>query len=623
MQNKVKSGGKFKLTERNLKKEGRIRFWRRVATAIGFAAFLLTATPERVAATNDFPVFSTGAFDAAQNGALNGVGSDFNDSNGNAADSKRSARTSERVLFTKLGSNAEKTAQSRVKTPILTSKNAPEGDVSANEDGVAATSKTSFVGSFVSTVGALALTLGLFFAGVYLLKRLTPNRTAGASGALEIVETSPIGGNFQLLTIRWGKKLILVARSPNGVEPLSETSDPAEIAEILNAARLKGDGNGAFGRTNWTAALKAGISAKTTKTILIALASTGAFFVDVETRAAAFQQTQIEARTAPGGVSSESVSAVEPPSDRNKMEKSGKNSASESGETEPNVGSASLGVDAGGLDWIGSTETETEVGGDLTSGAKNNGENIDAAASDFAPNSLANGPSALFEPNGWLGPSGISASLKTALTLSILTLAPAILLMTTSFVRLSVVLAFLRQALGAGQVPSQQTTTALAIFLTLLIMAPVWTDVYNDAVAPYSNGEIDAAAAFERGQAPIRTFLARQIEKTGNTDAIWLFMRYIPDAETPKYFEDVPWRALAPAFLLSELKTAFLIGFQIFIPFLIIDLVVSSVLVSTGMMMLPPAVVSLPLKLALFVLTDGWTLVVKSLLESFAWSAGG
>ena len=223
-------------------------------------------------------------------------------------------------------------------------------------------------------------------------------------------------------------------------------------------------------------------------------------------------------------------------------------------------------------------------------------------------------------PSGWFGPESVATSLKTILTFSILAVAPAILLATTSFVRVSVVLSLLRQGIGAGQVPSNQTIAALAVFLSLLIMTPVWSEVYEEAVVPYSAGQISNAEAFQRGQAPIRTFLWRQIEKTGNVETIGVFTQFIPGKENPEFYEDVPWRALAPAFLLSELKTAFLIGFQILIPFLIIDVVVSSVLVSTGMMMLPPTVVALPFKLALFVLSDGWTLVVKSLLESFAWS---
>ncbi len=249
-----------------------------------------------------------------------------------------------------------------------------------------------------------------------------------------------------------------------------------------------------------------------------------------------------------------------------------------------------------------------------TANANEASNEIEFEGGDGKTNFWAQGPSA------WWGPEGVSTSLKTLLTFSILAVAPAILLATTSFVRISVVLSLLRQGIGAGQVPSNQTIAATSVFLSLLIMTPVWSEVYESAVVPYSEGQISSAEAFQRGQAPIRTFLWRQIEKTGNVETIGVFTQFIPGEENPEFYEDVPWRALAPAFLLSELKTAFLIGFQILIPFLIIDVVVSSVLVSTGMMMLPPTVVSLPFKLALFVLADGWTLVVKSTLESFAWS---
>lgn len=248
-------------------------------------------------------------------------------------------------------------------------------------------------------------------------------------------------------------------------------------------------------------------------------------------------------------------------------------------------------------------------------------ENVDF--DDESASFWAQGPRGWLGSNGWFGREGISASLKTILTFSILAVAPAILLATTSFVRISIVLSLLRQAMGAGQIPSNQTIAALAAFLSILIMTPVWSEVYEDAVVPYSAGLVSADEALQRGQAPVRVFLWRQIEKTGNAETIAVFTQYIPGKENPEFYEDVPWRALAPAFLLSELKTAFLIGFQIFVPFLILDVVVSAVLASIGTPMLPPTVVSLPFKLALFVLTDGWTLVVKSLLESFAWSCVG
>ena len=148
-------------------------------------------------------------------------------------------------------------------------------------------------------------------------------------------------------------------------------------------------------------------------------------------------------------------------------------------------------------------------------------------------------------------------------------------------------------------------------------MTPVWTEVYDKAIKPYSEKTLTAEEAFRIGERPVRTFLWKQIERSGNTDAVWLFMRYASDVPEPKYYEEIPWRALLPAFVLSELKIAFLIGFQLLLPFLVIDLVVSGVMVSMGMMMLPPAIVSLPFKLMLFVLADGWTLIAKTLLDGF------
>lgn len=218
---------------------------------------------------------------------------------------------------------------------------------------------------------------------------------------------------------------------------------------------------------------------------------------------------------------------------------------------------------------------------------------------------------------------GIFESLKVLVVLTIVSLVPAIFLMTTSFIRIITVLSILRQGLGTGQMPPNQVITALSVFLTLLIMMPVWTDVYKESLLPYSQKKLTPMEAYEKGQLPIRTFLWKQIERTGNTDDIWLFMRYVPDAKPPEYYEDIPWTVLLPAFMLSELKTAFLIGFQIFLPFVIIDMVVAAVMVSMGMMMLPPMMISLPFKILLFVLMDGWTLVAKMLLDSFLGSGTG
>jgi flagellar biosynthetic protein FliP len=224
-------------------------------------------------------------------------------------------------------------------------------------------------------------------------------------------------------------------------------------------------------------------------------------------------------------------------------------------------------------------------------------------------------------PEKWVSPEHLNSTLHVVLMMTVISLAPAILLMTTSFVRIAVVLGLLRQALGAQQLPSNQVITSIAMFMTLLLMSPVWKDVYDNAIVPYTDSSVEMPLedAWAIGIKPIRQFMSRQIEIAGNGDDVWLFYQYLPaDTPEPKTYDDVPLQVLLPAFMLSELKTAFLIGFQIYLPFLILDIVVSSVTISMGMMMLPPTMVSLPLKLMLFVLVDGWNLVVGMLLESFA-----
>jgi flagellar biosynthetic protein FliP len=228
------------------------------------------------------------------------------------------------------------------------------------------------------------------------------------------------------------------------------------------------------------------------------------------------------------------------------------------------------------------------------------------------PESLAGGP------QQWTSPEGLSSSLKTMLVLGVVSLAPAVLLMTTSFVRIVVVLGLLRQAIGASQLPPAQVTTTLAMFLTLLVMWPTWKQTYEGAVVPYTEKQIDEKEAWQRGIRPIREFMIAQIGHAKNTADVWMFYKYLPQGTSqPETWDDVPLQVLLPAFLLSELKTAFLIGFQIFLPFIILDLVVASVTTAMGMVMLPPALISLPFKLLLFVLVDGWHLVVEMLLQSF------
>lgn len=240
-------------------------------------------------------------------------------------------------------------------------------------------------------------------------------------------------------------------------------------------------------------------------------------------------------------------------------------------------------------------------------------------------------PSSIGGPEQWTSPEGLSSALQIMLLLTVISLAPAVLLMTTSFIRILVVLGLLRQALGAQQLPPSQVITSIALFMTMLLMTPVWTDVYQDAVKPYTEKQIGLDEAWERGTQPIRRFMAEQIAQTENQEDVYLFLRYLPDEVESEAGEQhnyvmydakegerlVPLQALLPAFMLSELKTAFLIGFQIYLPFVILDIVVASVTISMGMLMLPPVLISLPFKLLLFVLVDGWRLVTDMLLQSF------
>ncbi len=217
-------------------------------------------------------------------------------------------------------------------------------------------------------------------------------------------------------------------------------------------------------------------------------------------------------------------------------------------------------------------------------------------------------------------PLQVGSGFQLVLLLSVLSLAPAILLMTTCYVRIIIVLGLLRQALGTNQLPPTQVLTSISIFMTIFIMAPVWNRVYEDAIKPYSEegSQMSMEQAWNAGVAPIREFMINQIEYIGNQDDVHLFYNYHTRGGTPAAnYGEVPTQVLLPAFMLSELKTAFFMGFLIYLPFLIIDLVVAAVTISMGMMMLPPAMISMPFKLLLFVLVDGWHLVVDMLLQSF------
>jgi flagellar biosynthetic protein FliP len=210
-------------------------------------------------------------------------------------------------------------------------------------------------------------------------------------------------------------------------------------------------------------------------------------------------------------------------------------------------------------------------------------------------------------------PEQVSVLLQIVALLTILSLAPAILILMTSFTRLAVAFSFLRHAMGTNQMPPNQVMIGLALFLTFFIMMPVWRQVNDNAIEPYLDEEISQSEALDAAMKPVRDFMLKQTREKDL--ALFVGMAKMNKPDTPS---DIPTSVLIPAFVVSELKTAFIIGFFLYVPFLIIDMVIASVLLSMGMMMLPPIMISMPFKLVLFVLMDGWNLIVGSLVKSFA-----
>jgi flagellar biosynthetic protein FliP len=216
----------------------------------------------------------------------------------------------------------------------------------------------------------------------------------------------------------------------------------------------------------------------------------------------------------------------------------------------------------------------------------------------------------------------LSSSLQILIVMTVLMVAPSIMLMMTCFVRMLVVLVLLRQALGTQTLPPSQVLVGLALFMTFLVMGPTWEKIRSDAVNPYIDGQVAQDVALGKASGHLREFMCDQIEHSGNEEDVYMLYEYAAQRPLGENEEltraQVPMSALIPAFLLSELKTAFIIGFRIYLPFLVIDMVIATVLVAMGMMMLPPVLISLPFKLLLFVLADGWHLIGGSLMSSVA-----
>lgn len=209
-------------------------------------------------------------------------------------------------------------------------------------------------------------------------------------------------------------------------------------------------------------------------------------------------------------------------------------------------------------------------------------------------------------------PGDVAVALQVLFLITILALAPSILIMVTSFVRIVIVMSFLRRALGTQTMPPDQILVGLSLFLTVFVMMPVFTEINDKAIQPYLAQEIKFNEALVIAGKPVRNFMLRQV----NEKDVALFVR-ISKMPPPRNIDDLPYEVIIPAFITSELKTGFIIGFILFIPFLVIDMIVASVLLSMGMMMLPPVMISMPFKIVLFVLVDGWHLIIRQMVTSF------
>ena len=230
----------------------------------------------------------------------------------------------------------------------------------------------------------------------------------------------------------------------------------------------------------------------------------------------------------------------------------------------------------------------------------------------FSVSTLAQSTAMNIDLSSFTSPLQFSSSISLLLAISSISLAPFFLISTTSFVRFAIVLGMIRNAIGTNQSPPNPVIISIALFMTFYVMTPTWVNVYENAIIPYQNNEISQRVAFQKGIEPFRTFMLRYTRQQDL--ALFIEFSKIPEVTNIK---DVPIYVLIPAFMISELKTAFQIGFMLFIPFIVIDLVVSNILLSLGMFMLSPVMISLPFKILLFVLVDGWNLITRGLLNGF------
>lgn len=463
--------------------------------------------------------------------------------------------------------------------------------------------------------------------GGWVLSRRTPRQRGGLSAAVHSWGTQPLSPQLAIHLVQVGERLLVLGAGAEGLRTLAEITDPGEVAHLRHLCRVEPAERPAFRSVwEWLWGRRPDSSLHPPLWDQLPRPSTSG-------AAAARERTSSAVETPSRPLASRSVHSA--------------------GIVLALVlsGSSLVAQDQGGGGFGSAAAFPARVTGaneisplpaSRALPSSQRGTLQPAAAFDPAPSTDGSQvpvrpeqalPAAIPDPKAtlggpgpwsWVPTGGLAGTLQLGLFIGVVSLAPAILLMTTCYVRIIVVLGLLRQGLGVSQFPPTQVLTALALFLTGLVMWPVWSRAYSEGIAPYSQAaspdEAALRAAWSATLQPVRNFMSRQIEATGNTATLDLLLEYQsgPATAAPEYYEDVPLPVLLPAYVLSELRTAFLIGFQIYLPFLVIDLAASSVLSAVGLQLLSPAVVALPFKLLLFVLVDGWHLTVELLLRSIA-----
>jgi flagellar biosynthetic protein FliP len=413
----------------------------------------------------------------------------------------------------------------------------------------------------------LGFVLALLGIALKLLRRFAPTSSTGTSLRMEIVQRLALGPKQGIAVIRVGERIVAVSVGEGGVNRLFEL-EPGEVLEKTNGTNVDLSG-GQFedarptSPLDFKAAFKGALKTAGLAVVFAMATTAGA-------RSAHAQRAATQSVTTATGA---------------KVNASSTSATTTGGSTAPATGKA------------------TTNASDMVQKLAAAGVQGAARAADVPKMDLKVGNGDGLHLSGTVG---------VVVMMGLLTLLPTLLLMMTGFTRILIVLNFLRQALGTQSAPPTQLVAALALLLTGFVMAPTLSEVNRTALTPWMDGQIDQAQMLEIGARPFRAFMLRQTRQQD----IETFVR-MSHTETPKTIDDVPMVTLTSAFVISELRTAFQIGFALFLPFIVIDVAVSSVLMSMGMFMLPPAMISLPFKLLLFVLVDGWSLIVQSLVTSF------